>query len=110
MIAEERDRIKVQRYLDSLVKAARRVRTLSTSPCKLSDKSEVEIVSYFCGGVEDEFQLHIYQGLQRMAELLGIEVDEDREMYADRDEIVLSFNYNGCKVFQIGYDDEKGVE
>lgn len=113
MTQDERNAKRVKKYIDSLVDVAIKARKLSLDGCPLIEKGvpkderrQVSSVSLFCGGIENNLEVHIYSGLQEMARLLDLPVTEDFDTY---DSVLLSCMYRGCKLFQLGYDEEKGV-
>ena len=56
-----------------------------------------------CDGVASS-GVHLYHCVEYIASVLGIEFEEDTEQ--DSDSIYLRFEYEGCKFYQIGRDDD----
>lgn len=106
MTREEREAKKVKKFLDTLVTSGRKMRELGMHPCKVS-AGIVDSISYFSAGSKNTFAIQVFSGLEVAAEVLGLEIVEDYEMYADDGTVVLHMVYGDCDLFQLGYTESK---
>ena len=106
----EQDIKKVQEWLDNLVSMAWQMRQISYTSCEVENTS-ISTISMFSQGSACKFSIHIYNGLQKIAELLGLDVTEEIINYKDgRSATQYSVEYTGCTLFQLGTDKKEDDE
>lgn len=97
---------KVEEWLDTVIGHATILRDMSRKPFKYGS-GEVELITCFSAGSASIFAIHIYDGLQRIAKLLGLDVEVNHIVYDDGDENdEFSVMYKGCQLYQLGADKE----
>lgn len=91
MTAEE-----LSKVLKSLIRAAKTIRKYAL----MDSIGEMELTAYFCTGIDNNPEIHLYRGAHWAAELLGIPytvVDRDDEDYPYKG----FFEYNGFRFFEL---------
>ena len=72
---------------------------------RVYDNSFSEDISYCCPYVRG---IHIYNGIRKLAEILGVEDVYTEQIDEDAPDYRICFKFDGVMFYQLGEDDERG--